>query len=152
MTTTTASRRVRKAAPPIDQPIRNRRACEEAQAELDAIIDADPTEGTRAYDRMELLAILIGAYEAETLPPFKAPTPQQMVKHIAEQKGVSSGQLAEVMGGRSRLSDFYHGRRPLSTAQVVKLRELLGIPADLLISRPKRVKALSRRRQLTTKA
>jgi HTH-type transcriptional regulator / antitoxin HigA len=140
MTMTTAVRPARKAARPIDKPIRTRAAYEEAQAELDAIVDANPKEGTPAHDRMELLAILIEAYEAEALPPFDAPTPQEMVQQMAEQKGVSPGQLAAVMGGRSRLSDFYHRRRPLSTAQIVKLRELLGIPADYLISRPRRTK------------
>jgi HTH-type transcriptional regulator/antitoxin HigA len=144
MTTTISVRRARKVPRPIDKPIRNRRAYDEAQAELDAIVDDNPAEGTHAHDRMELLAILIQAYEAETLPPFEPPTPQQMVQHMAEQKGISSGQLAEVMGGRSRLSDLYHSRRPLSTGQIVKLRELLGIPADYLISRPHRAKALSR--------
>ena len=48
------------------------------------------------------------------------------------------------MGGRSRVSDFFSGRRLLSTAQVGALRELLGIPADLLIPRhaqPRRPRA-----------
>lgn len=144
MTTTTAVRPARKAARPISKPIRTRAAYEEAQAELDAIVDANPREGRSAHDRMELLAILIEAYEAETLPPFEAPSPQEMVRHVAERKGVSPRQLAEVMGGRSRLSDFYHQRRSLSTAQIVKLRELLGVPADYLISRPQRGKPLAR--------
>jgi antitoxin component HigA of HigAB toxin-antitoxin module len=51
---------------------------------------------------------------------------------------VRSGQLAEIMGGRSRLSDFYNKKRPLSTSQIIKLRELLGIPADLLLPKPRR--------------
>ncbi len=141
MTTTTAARPTRKVASrPIDKPIRSRAALNEAQFELDALIDADPKEGTTAYDRMELLAILIAAYEAETLSPFEAPTPQEMVREMAEQKGVSPGMLATVMGGRSRLSEFYHDRRPLSTAQIIKLREMLGIPADYLIPKPRRAK------------
>jgi antitoxin component HigA of HigAB toxin-antitoxin module len=146
MTTTTAARSTRRVtARPIDKPIRSRAALNEAQAELDALIDADPKEGTTAYDRMELLAILIAAYEAETLSPFETPTPQEMVREMAEQKGVSPGMLVAAMGGRSRLSEFYHHRRPLSTAQIIKLREVLGIPADYLISRPKRAKpALAR--------
>lgn len=134
MTTMTA-RPARKATRPINKPIRTRAGYEEAQAELDAIADANPKEGSAAHDRMELLAILIEAYEADTFPPFEAPTPQEMVREMAKQKGVSPGQLAQLMGGRSRLSDFYNRRRPLSTAQIVKLRELLSIPADLLISR-----------------
>ena len=44
------------------------------QAELDGLIDANPKEGTPRHDHMELLAILIGAYEAETLEPFVAVT------------------------------------------------------------------------------
>ena len=75
---------------------------------------------------------------------FSASENQQMVQQMAEQKGISAGQLADVMGGRSRLSDFYHERRSLSTAQIVKLRELLGIPADYLIARPQRPKLLTR--------
>jgi HTH-type transcriptional regulator/antitoxin HigA len=125
---------------PIDKPIRTRADFNEAQAELDAIVDADPKEGTAAYDRMELLSILIAAYEAENLPEFVAPTPQQMVQEMAQMRGVRSGQLAEIMGGRSRLSDFYNKKRPLSTSQIIKLRELLGIPADLLLPKPRRAR------------
>jgi HTH-type transcriptional regulator/antitoxin HigA len=140
MTTTTTVRSTKKAGRSIDKPIRNRAAFDEAVAELDSLVDADPKEGTAAFDRMELLSILIAAYETQNLPDFEEPTPQEMVQQLAEQKGVSPGELAVAMGGRSRLSDFYHERRPLSTTQIINIRELLGIPADLLISRPARRK------------
>ena len=42
--------------------------------------------------------------------------------------------LAELMGGRSRVSDFFKGVRQLSTSQIKALRERLGIPADLLLA------------------
>lgn len=119
-------------ARPIDKPIRNKAALTEAIAELDSFIDDDPDEGTPDFDRMELLAILISDYEARTLPPLKV-TPQEMVRHTAEQMGVSPGELAELMGGRSRLSNFYNGIRPLSTGQMINLRDRLKIPADLLL-------------------
>ena len=137
MTTTTA-RSTRKVARPIDKPIRSAAALAEAIAELDSLIDENPKAGTPEYDRMELLAVLIGAYEAENLPPLKQVTPQEVVQFMAGQKNVGPGELAELMGGRSRLSDFYNARRPLSTGQILNLRERLGIPADLLISRPAR--------------
>ena len=41
--------------------------------------------------------------------------------------------LSEVMGGRSRVSDFFNRRRELSRSQIEALRDLLGIPADLLL-------------------
>lgn len=135
MTTTTLARSPRKAVRPIDKPIRSKAALAEAVAELDSLIDHNPKEATAAYDRMELLAILIAAYEAEHVPEPGEVTPQEVVRFMAEQRNVSAGKLAEYLGGRSRLSDFYNGRRTLSTRQILTLREKLGIPADLLISR-----------------
>ncbi len=133
---TTTARVIRKVARPIDKPIRSDSALRGAIEELDSLIDQNPKEGSAAYDRMELLSVLIGAYEAENLPVPEQVTPQQVVQFMAEQKNVSPGELAAILGGRSRLSDFYNQRRSLSTGQIIKLREMLGIPADLLISRP----------------
>jgi HTH-type transcriptional regulator/antitoxin HigA len=53
---------------------------------------------------------------------------------MAEQRGVTTGELALLMGGRSRLSEFMNGKRSLSIGQIRMLREELGIPADLLIT------------------
>ena len=118
---------------PVLHPIRNGKEFQSAVIELDALIDADPREGSVAYDRMELLTILIGAYEEQHLPPFEPATPQEIVKFMAAQKGLSATDLAHLLGGRSRLSDFYNGVRALSRNQIVKLRTALGIPADLLL-------------------
>jgi HTH-type transcriptional regulator/antitoxin HigA len=53
---------------------------------------------------------------------------------MAEQKGVTATELANLMGGRSRLSDFFNKKRELSRSQIRQLRDALGIPADLLIA------------------
>ncbi|MEO8909637.1 MAG: type II toxin-antitoxin system HigB family toxin [Gemmatimonadaceae bacterium] len=52
---------------------------------------------------------------------------------LAEQRGTKTPELAALPGGRSRLSEFMHGKRSLSITQVRSLRDELGIPADLLI-------------------
>jgi HTH-type transcriptional regulator / antitoxin HigA len=44
-------------------------------------------------------------------------------------------ELAPLMGGKSRVSEFLAGKRRLSVEQIIALRDALGIPADLLISR-----------------
>jgi antitoxin component HigA of HigAB toxin-antitoxin module len=41
--------------------------------------------------------------------------------------------LDEVMGGKSRVSEFLNGKRELSKSQIEGLRRLLGIPADILL-------------------
>jgi HTH-type transcriptional regulator/antitoxin HigA len=123
-----------KTNAPIERPIRNEKEFEQALAEMDALSDLAPRKGTHEYDRLELLTVLIAAYETDHLPPLKAVTPQEVVQFMAEQKDVSQGELAELMGGRSRLSDFLNGVRDLSKGQIIKLRDRLGIPADLLIA------------------
>ena len=50
-------------ARPIYRPIRSPKEFGETVNELDYLADLDPKEGTPAYDRMELLGLLIAAYE-----------------------------------------------------------------------------------------
>ena len=52
---------------------------------------------------------------------------------MLEQRGMTRSQLAPMMGGRARVSEFFSGRRRLSMEQVRALRDALGIPADLLV-------------------
>lgn len=132
---TTAQRVVRKtSAAPIEHPIRTKGEYNAIVAEMDALLDADHAEGTPEYDRLELLSVLVEAYEAEHEPEPDLPSPQAVVRFMAEQRGVTAGDLALLMGGRSRLSEFMNGKRSLSIGQIRMLREELGIPADLLIT------------------
>jgi HTH-type transcriptional regulator/antitoxin HigA len=60
-------------------------------------------------------------------------TPQEAVSFMLEQKGMSRADLDDVMGGKSRVSEFFSGKRELSKSQVEVLRGMLGIPADILL-------------------
>lgn len=135
MATATASKGSVRKATPVVSPIRNGREFEQAVTELDFWTDSDPKQGSPQYDRMELLTILIAAYEEEHLPPIEPASPQELVRFMAEQKGMSNSDLAKLLGGRPRLSEFVRGTRELSKAQIVRLGKSLGIPADLLLSR-----------------
>lgn len=105
-----------------------------AVAEIDRLLDLDPQPSTDAYDRLELLSVLVEDYEARHHPIDDSNlTPQDVVDFMLEQRGMSRADLAPLMGGRSRVSDFFNGRRALSKGQIEALREHLGIPADLLI-------------------
>jgi HTH-type transcriptional regulator/antitoxin HigA len=133
--TITAPRVVRTTSgAPIEHPIRSRKEFNQIVAEMHALVDADPWEGTPEKDRLELLSILVAAYEADNEPEPDLPTPQAAVRFMAEQKGITATELANLMGGRSRLSDFFNKKRELSRSQIRQLRDALGIPADLLIA------------------
>ena len=105
---------------------------EAAIAEIERLVDEDVETGSDGYDRLEFLSVLVEHYEDERYP-MGAVAPQQAVAFMLEQKGLDRSDLDEVMGGKSRVSEFLSGKRELSKAQVEGLRRLLGIPADILL-------------------
>ncbi len=109
-----------------------------AIAEIDHLLDIDPSPGSEDYERLEFLSVLIQAYEDTHFPIEEQTTPQEVVDFMLEQKGLTRANLAKWMGGRSRTSEFFKGIRSLSIGQIEALREHLGIPADLLITRSDR--------------
>ena len=104
-----------------------------AVAEIDALLDRDIVPGSEEDERLEFLSLLVEAYDDEHFPMGESSTPQSVVDFMLEQRGMQRGDLAEAMGGRSRVSDFFNARRELSRSQIKALRDLLGIPADLLL-------------------
>jgi HTH-type transcriptional regulator/antitoxin HigA len=107
---------------------------EQAIQQLDDLLDRDPQPGTDDHDRLESLSTLIEAYEAKHYPDeMFATTPQDIDDFMLGQKGMQRGDLAEIIGGKSRVSEFFAGKRELSRTQIRALRDLLGIPADLLL-------------------
>jgi HTH-type transcriptional regulator/antitoxin HigA len=107
---------------------------EAAVVEIDRLVPLDPQPGTADFDRLELLSLLVEDYESRNNPIDDSDlTPQDVVDFMLEQRGMTRADLAPLMGGRSRVSDFFNRRRALSKGQIEALREHLGIPADLLI-------------------
>lgn len=132
--TATARHAAQGDVAPIEHPIRTEKEYNTIVREMNALLDLDPREGTPEYDRLDLLSVLVAAYEDANEPEPDLPSPQAVVKFMAEQKGVTQGKLAELLGGRSRLSDFMNAKRELSREQIKKLRQVLGVPADLLLA------------------
>lgn len=105
---------------------------EAAIAEIERLLDEDVEAGSEGYDRLEFLSVLVEHYEDAHYPTGSV-SPQQAVLFMLEQKGLERSDLDEVMGGKSRVSEFLNGKRDLSKTQVKGLRRLLGIPADILL-------------------
>lgn len=115
--------------------LRNAREYKAAVTEIDQLLDADPKRGTTAYDRLEFLSVLVEAYEDEHDPIDESHgSPQSIVAFMLEQQGKTRADLAPLMGGKARVSEFFSGKRRLSVEQIRALRDELGIPADLLIA------------------
>ena len=122
-----------RAAVYATRPIRTEDEYDHAQDIVRQLLREPHPEGSVAYDVLEVLAILIQDYEEKNVPELPDATPQEVVQFMSEQRGTTQGDLAEILGGRSRLSEFLNGKRALSIGQVRSLRDELGIPADLLI-------------------
>ena len=105
---------------------------EAAIAEIERLLDEEVERGSEGFDRLEFLSVLVEHYEDEHYP-MQGVTPQEAVSFMLEQKGLVRPDLDDVMGGKSRVSEFFSGKRELSKSQVEGLRNLLGIPADVLL-------------------
>jgi HTH-type transcriptional regulator / antitoxin HigA len=114
--------------------LRNEREYDIAVARADELTDDMPKKGTKEYDELLFLMVLIEAYDDEHYPMGDKISPQDVVEFMLEQKGRTHGDLAKMLGGRSRVSEFFNGKRRLSIEQIRTLRDELGIPADLLIA------------------
>ena len=97
------------------------------------LLERNPAKGTREFELLELFALLLEDYEARHVPEPPVPAPQAVVDFMLEQRGMTRAELGEHLGGRSRVSEFFAGKRALSTNQIKALRDLFGISADLLL-------------------
>jgi HTH-type transcriptional regulator/antitoxin HigA len=122
------------ALQPITHSLRTAREYRAAIREIDSLLDGHYSPGSPEDDRLDLLSVLVEAYEDDHQVTLDDPTPQEMVDFMLDQKHMTRAALAPIMGGRSRVSDFFAGKRRLSLSQIQKLRDLLSIPADLLIT------------------
>lgn len=113
--------------------LRNEREYNAAVKLADKLTDKAPAKGTKEYELRRLLFLLIEAYDEEHYQMGDKSTPQDIVEFMLDQKGKTHSDLAEMLGGRSRVSEFFNGKRRLSMEQVKTLRDKLDIPADLLI-------------------
>jgi HTH-type transcriptional regulator/antitoxin HigA len=95
--------------------------------------------GTRDGDRLDVLATLIDAYEAEHYP-MDPPDPIEAIKFRMEQQGLTRRDLEEIIGTRTRIAEVLNRKRGLSVGMIRRLHERLGISAEVLI-RPSRKSA-----------
>jgi HTH-type transcriptional regulator / antitoxin HigA len=119
------------------KPIRSNADYEAALKEVERLWGAK--QGSRDGDRLDVLATLIDAYEAEHFP-FDPPDPIEAIKFRMEQQNLTRRDLEEIIGSRTRIAEVLNRKRGLSIGMIRRLHEHLGISADILI-RPSRKRA-----------
>jgi|SRR5487761_220069 len=94
-------------------------------------------DGSAESDELDILAILIEAYEREH-DPIELPDPIEAIKFRLEQKGKDAGALIGVIGQRTRVYEVMRGKRSLSLHMICNLHETFGIPAEVHIQPARR--------------
>lgn len=103
-----------------------------ALARVYQLMQAEPRPGSAELDEMELLALLVAAYEDKHLP-VPPPDPIEAIKFRIDQLALKESDLGKVLGSRQRRSDIFSGRRKLSLGMIRSLHRHLRIPAEILI-------------------
>jgi HTH-type transcriptional regulator/antitoxin HigA len=119
------------------RPIRTEADHRAALAEMERLWGA--RLGTPDGDRLDVLATLVDAYEADQ-DPIDPPDPIDAILFRVESQGLRRRDLETVIGARNVVEDVLERRRPLSIAMIRRLHDKLGISADVLI-RPSRRRA-----------
>jgi HTH-type transcriptional regulator/antitoxin HigA len=112
------------------KPIRSEADYEAALAEIERLWGA--RLGTPEGDRLDVLATLIDAYEAEH-HPIDSPDPIEAIKFRMEQQGLIRKDLEGILGTRTRVAEVLNCRRGLSINMIRRLHEKLRISAEVLI-------------------
>src|ERR1700756_162440 len=93
------------------KPIRTKRDYDAALAEVERLWGSK--SGTRDGDRLDVLATLIDAYEAEHYP-MDPPDPIEAIRFRLEQQGLSRKDLEPLLGTRTRVAEVLNRKRSLS--------------------------------------
>jgi HTH-type transcriptional regulator / antitoxin HigA len=112
------------------RPIRTGADHDLAVARIAELIAAKPD--TPEGEELDILATLVDAYEAKHHPVDK-PDPIAAIQFRMEQQGLTRKDLEPLIGSRARVSEIMTRRRSLTLAMIRRVRDELGISADVLI-------------------
>ncbi len=114
------------------RPIRTKTDYKATLQEVSRLVEHDPEPGTPEGDRLDVLAILVQAYEAKHYP-IDLPDPIEAIKFRMEQGGLTAKDLEPMIGRLNRVYEILNRKRALTLPMIWKLNQQLGIPAESLI-------------------
>lgn len=104
-------------------------------------IEPDSPDG----EEIELLSLLVEKYEMEH-HMLEAPDPIEAIKFRMEQMSLRQADIAPLFGGKTRVSEILHRKRPLTLKMIILLNRYLGIPLESLIIGNKEIKLEAEKR------
>jgi len=111
-------------------PIKTETDYEYSLAEIERLWGAP--EGTDDGDKIDILLVLVEAYEAKHYP-ISPPDPIEAIKFRMEQDGLTRKDLESYLGSRGRVSEIFSRKRELSLNMIRRLHYSLHIPLESLI-------------------
>ena len=114
------------------EPIHNDRDHAHALRQIEQLWGA--RRGSPEAKKLEILVTLVDAYEASQ-HRIDPPDPIEAIRFRMEQEGLTRTDLEKLIGSRARVSEVLNRRRPLTLAMIRRLRDALGISADVLVGR-----------------
>jgi len=101
--------------------------------EVERLVQLDPESNSAEGAKLELLALLVEAYEKARFP-FAKPDPIEAIQFRMNEQGLRQADVVPYFGSRSRVSEVLSRKRPLTVQMIRDVSIGLGIPADVLVS------------------
>lgn len=114
------------------KPIKSAADHKAAMQRIDALWDKSDRV---SRDELEVLGMLVSAYEDETIPVEIDPV--DLIKLRMEQQGFTQPDLSVLLGSRSRATELLNRTRPLTLPMIRALATAWKIPAAALIRESK---------------
>lgn len=115
------------------KPIKTKKQYKEYLLWVDDQFDKKVKPGTPAGEKLEIVLILIKAYEDEH---FQIPKPDaiEVIKLKMLEKGIKNKDLVGKLGSKGHISSILKKKKALTLQTAKFLHKELGIPADILLS------------------
>lgn len=114
------------------KPIRTKKEYRAALEKIYELMQKDLKKDSDDYNELDLLTILVEKYEEKNYS-INLPDPVEAIKFRLEQLNLDTGELAKILGSKSRASEILNRKRKLSISMIRTLHNKLKIPASSLI-------------------
>lgn len=115
----------------VARPVKTEAQYNEALALIETLMNCE--DDSPDMETLEVVSLLVYDYEQQKFPIGDI-DPIEAIKYQMDELGITTAEMAVLVGGRSRLSELFSRKRSLSIRQIKSLSARLKLPADILLS------------------